>query len=128
MAFNTDDFYSEIRIFANKKHSKRNNFLQNMSPDYILKVNRKLQDSLEGRKFIYEKCEKYIENIVNDINNILLERNNRPCSYHVGFINQLPIKNLYFTYKITDIEYMPLFFNYSNESLSSNIYLFIVNN
>ena len=34
-------------------------------------------------------CNNYIENIVNEVNNILIERNNRPCSYHVSFINKL---------------------------------------
>ena len=70
----------------------------------------------------------YIENIVIDVNNILLTRKIRSCSYHIGFINGLPIKNLYFTYKFIDLEYMLLFFSYSNDSLSSNLYLFIVNN
>ena len=127
-SYDTDYFFSEIRIFANKKYSKRNNFLENISSDEIIKINKKLNEYLEGREFIYEKCEKYLDNLVQDINNILLDRKNRPCSYHVGFINDLPIKNLYFTYKFFDLEYMPFFFSYSNDSLSCNVYLFIVNN
>ena len=126
--YDTNDFYSEIRIFANKKYSKRNNFLENISSDEIIKINKKLIESLEGREFIYEKCVKYLDNLCLDINNILLDRKNRPCSYHVGFINKLPIKNIYFTYKFFDLEYMPFFFSYSNDSLSCNLYLFIVNN
>ena len=126
--FNTNDFYSYIRIFANKKYSTKENFSQNISAKDIMKINKILKNSLEDRTFIYDKCLKYIENIVLDVNNILLNRKIRPCSYHVGFINELPIKNLYFTYKFIDLEYMPLFFSYSNDSLSSNLYLFIVNN
>ena len=126
--FNTNDFFSEIRIFANKKYNKRNKFLNNISSEEIIKINKLLQNSLEGRSYIFEKCSNYITNIAQDINNILLARENRPCSTLIGFINQLPTKNLYFTYKFFDLEYMPLFFSYSNDSLSSNIYLFIVNN
>ena len=73
-------------------------------------------------------CNKYIENIVNEVNNILIERNNRPCSYHVCFINKLPMKNIYFNYIFYNIEYMPFYFSYSNDSLSSILYAFIVNN
>ncbi len=126
--YNTNDFYSFMRIFATKKHSKRNDFLNNITSDEIMNINKKIQDNLEGRNYNFEKCSKYIENIVNDINNILLQRKNRPCSYHLGFINALPIKGLYFTYKFVNLEHMPLFFAYSNDSLSCNVYLFIVNN
>jgi len=126
--FNTNDFYSHIRIFANKKYSPINNFSQNISAKDIMKINKILMNSLEGRTFIYDKCLKYIENIVLDINKILLPRKIRPCSYHVGFINELPIKNIYFTYKFINLEYMPLFFSYSNDSLSLSLNLFIVNN
>ncbi len=126
--YNTKDFYSEIRIFSNKKYSTKIDFLENISADNIMKINKKLSEHLESKTFIHDKCVKYIENIVNDINYILMTRSNRPCSYHVGFINSLPIKGLYFTYKFINLEYMPLFFSYSNDSLSSNLYLFIVNN
>ena len=126
--YNTNDYYSEIRIFANKKYSKKKDFLNNISSDEIISINKKIQDNLEGRNYNFEKCSKYIKNIVDDINNVLLPRKNRPCSYHVGFINALPIKGLYFTYKFVNLEYMPLFFSYSNDSLSCNVYLFIVDN
>jgi len=127
-AYHTNDFFSEMRIFANKKYSKRNDFLNNITPNEIININKKIQDNLEGRTYIFEKGSNYIENIVEDINNILLKRKNRPCSHHIGFINALPIKGLYFTYKFINLEYMPLFFTYSNDYLSCNIYLFIVNN
>lgn len=124
--YNSDDFFSELRIFANKKYSKRNDFLNNISSDEIININKAIQDNLEGRNYIIEKCSKYIQNIVDDINKVLLPRKNRPCSYHVGFINALPTKGQYFTYKFVNVEYMPLFFTYSNDSLSCNVYLFIV--
>ena len=126
--YNTNDFYSEIRIFSNKKQSTKKDFLENISPDHIMNINQKLREHLESRTFTYDNCLKSIGNIVNDINDILLKRKNMPCSCHIGFINMLPMKGSYFTYKFINLEYMPLFFSYSNDSLSSNLYLFIVNN
>ena len=128
VAYNTNDFYSEIRIFANKKHSKVNNFLENMSADDMMNINKKIRHNLENRTFIYDKCTKYVRNIVDDVNDVLMKRSIRPCSYHIGYINALPTKNLYFTYKFVNLEYMPFFFSYSNDSLLSNLYLFVVNN
>ena len=127
--YNSNDFFSEIRIFQNKKYSKFDNFLGNINGDTISKINQTLIDNLEGRTYIFDNCSKYLQNIVNDVNDILLKRSDeKPCSYHVCFINKLPIKVFYFTYKFINLEYMPLFFNYSNDSLSSRLYLFIVNN
>ena len=47
--YNTNDFYSQMRIFANKKYSKRKDFLNNISSDEIISINKKIQDNLEGR-------------------------------------------------------------------------------
>ena len=126
--FNTKDFYSEIRVFANKKYTPRKDFLKNISPTEILKINNILKDILECRSYKSDKCNNYMENIVNDINSVLIERTNRPCSFHVCFINKLPIKNIYFNYIFNDLDYMPLFFTYANDSLSCIVYLFIVDN
>ena len=126
--FNTKDFYSEIRVFANKKYTPRKDFLKNISPTEILQINNILKDILECRSYKSDKCNNYMENIVNDINSVLIERTNRPCSFHVCFINKLPIKNIYFNYIFNDLDYMPLFFTYANDSLSCIVYLFIVDN
>ena len=126
--YNTKDFYSEIRVFANKIHSKVDNFADNMPAEYMMKINQKLRDILENRTFVYDNCVKWIKNIVDDVNSVILKRPNRPCSYHIGFINALPTKNLYFTYKFIKLEYMPFFFSYSNDSLLNSLYLFVVNN
>ncbi len=128
-AYNTNHYYSEIRVFANKKYSTKENFNKNMSSKDIMNINKRFHDSLEGRTYNENLVVKYCENIVNDINNILLERaNNRPCSFQICFINKLPIKNIYTDFKFIDLEYMPFFFSYSNDSLSSNLFLFVVNN
>ena len=126
--FNTKDFYSEIRVFANKKYTPRKDFMKNISPSEIIKINNILRNILECRSYKSDKCSNYMENIVNDINSVLIERNNRPCSFHVCFINKLPVKNIYFNYIFNDLDYMPFFFTYANDSLSCIVYLFIVDN
>ena len=126
--YNSKDFYSEIRVFANKKYNPRKDFMKNISPTEIMKINDTLKNILECRSYKSDKCNNYIENIVNDVNSILIERTNRPCSFHVCFINKLPVKHIYFNYTFVDLDYMPFFFSYANYSLSSILYLFIVDN
>ena len=126
--YNTNDFNSEIRIFASKKYYPKPNFKENMPYNYLVRINKRFHDSLEGRTYIGDKIPNYCTNIVNDINNILLERENRPCSFHICFINRLPMKNIHIDIKFIDVDYMPFFFSYSNDSLSSNLYLFVLNN
>ena len=126
--YNSKDFYSEVRVFANKKYNPRKDFMKNISPTEIMKINDTLKNILECRSYKSDKCNNYIENIVNDVNNILIERTNRPCSFHVCFINKLPVKHIYFNYTFVDLDYMPFFFSYANDSLSSILYLFIVDN
>ena len=126
--YNSKDFYSEVRVFANKKYNPRKDFMKNISPTEIMKINDTLKNILECRSYKSDKCNNYIENIVNDVNSILIERNNRPCSFHVCFINKLPVKNIYFNYTFVDLDYMPFFFSYANDSLSCILYLFIVDN
>ena len=126
--FNTNDFYSEIRVFVNKKYNPRKDFSQNISPTHIMRINNKLKEILENKSYRSDKCNNYIENIVNDVNNILIERNNRPCSFHVCYINKVPIKDIYYNYHFHNMEYLPFYFSYANDSLSCMLYLFIVNN
>ena len=126
--FNTSDFYSEVRVFANRKYNPRKDFAQNITPTEIMKINTKLKEILENKSYKSDMCNNYIENIVNDVNNILIERTNRPCSFHVCFINKVPVKDIYYNYLFHNLEYMPFYFSYTNDSLSCILYLFIVNN
>ena len=126
--FNTSDFYSEVRVFANRKYNPRKDFAQNISPTEIMKINNKLKEILENKSYKSDMCNNYIENIVNDVNNILIERTNRPCSFHVCFINKVPVKDIYYNYLFHNLEYLPFYFSYTNDSLSCILYLFIVNN
>jgi len=126
--FNTNDFYSEVRVFANRKYNPRKEFANNITPTEIMKINNKLKEILENKSYKSDMCNNYIENIVNDVNNILIERTNRPCSFHVCFINKVPVKDIYYNYLFYNLEYMPFYFSYVNDSLSCILYLFIVNN
>lgn len=126
--FNTSDFYSEVRVFANRKYNPRKDFNENITPTDIMKINNKLKEILENKNYKSDMCNIYIENIVNEVNNILIERTNRPCSFHVCFINKVPVKDIYYNYLFYNLDYMPFYFSYSNDSLSCILYLFIVNN
>ena len=125
----TDDFYSEIRIFATKKYRTISNF-SDITRDKELssKINKKISDHLEGRTYEHEIFKKVIENIVKDINEILLARDNKTVSYHIGYINELPARDIYFYYKFFNFEIYPLFFNYKNNSFACRVYLFLINN
>ena len=117
-----------------------------------------MKDIFENKIYKSDVCNNYIENIVNEVNNILIEWNNRPFSYHVCFniffyclwgvlrtkiwinkiekspllkdlrSNKLPMKDIYFNFIFYNIEYMPFYFNYSNDSLFCILLVFIVNN
>ena len=125
----TDDFFSEIRILATKKIGPMNNFFDFVSDNELSsKINKKISDHLEGRTYGHEICFKVLENIVNDINEILLARDNKTVSCHIGYINKLPTKGIYFYYKYFNFEIYPIFFNYKNDSLTCRVHLFLINN
>ena len=127
--FNTNDFYSEIRLFATKKRNNLKNFLDNINnSELLMNINKKISNLLSDRKFVFEPFQKLLDNLCLEINNLLLARNNRPCSYHIGFINKLPIQGIYFHYKFFNLEFLPIFFSYSNDSFNCRIYLFFLNN
>ena len=67
--YNGDSFYSEVRVFTNKKYSNFKDFLNNISNEMILKINQKFADNLEGREYS-KNCSNYTKNIKDDINNI----------------------------------------------------------
>ena len=127
--FNTNDFYSEIRLFATKKRNNLKNFLDNINnSELLMNINKKISNFLSDRKFEFESFQKLLDSLCLEINNLLLERNNRPCSYHIGFINKLPTQGIYFHYKFFNLEFLPIFFSYSNDSFNCRIYLFFLNN
>ena len=127
--FNTNEFYSEVRLFAAKKRNTLKNFLDNINnSELLMNINKKISNLLSDREFVYEPFQKLLNSLCLEINNLLLERKDRPCSYHIGFINKLPTKGIYFHYKFFNLEFLPVFFSYSNDSFNCRIYLFLLNN
>ena len=127
--FNTNDFYSEIRLLATKKRNNLKNFLDNINnSELLMNINKKISNLLSDRKFVLEPFQKLLDSLCLEINNLLFEGNNRPCSYHIGFINKLPTQGIYFHYKFFNLEFLPIFFSYSNDSFNCRIYLFFLNN
>ena len=128
-SYYTNDFYSEIRLIAYKNKLPLKNFLDNINDsDMVMNINNKMSSILRGKKFVFESFQDIIANVCNEINDILLARKDRPCSYHIGYINQLPTKGVYFSYKFFNLEFSPIIFVYSNDSFVCKVYLFIVNN
>ena len=124
---NTDDFFSEVRIFAMLRRAPQKDFSKNIfDSNLFLNINKKLDVFLRGRKFNFELFQDIIKNIVNDINDMLLARNNYPLSFHVGYINELPTKGVYIGYKIFRLGYYPIFFNYGNDSFLCRLFLFFI--
>ena len=127
--YHTDNIYSEIRMIATKIEGQMNNFLNNAKDKELSSaINQKLSDHLEGRTFNFELFQKVIENICEDINKILLARDNKPCSMHVGYINKRPTKGIYFYYKFFNLKLYPILFYYEKKSFTCRIYLFLINN
>ena len=108
--------------------NRRNNSAQ-IDLDYINKLYEKKNFLLQNKLFtLIIKFHSIFKKLITDINSVLIERTNRPCSFHVCFINKLPVKNIYFNYTFVELDYMPFFFSYANDSLSCILYLFIVDN
>ena len=126
--YDTNSFYSEIRMIATKIHGQRNNFL-NIAKDKELssEINQKLSEHLEGRTYNPDLFPKLLVNICEDIADILLARH-IPCSQHVVYIHERPTKGIYFYYKFFNLKLYPLFFYYEAYSFYCRIYLFLINN
>ena len=124
----TDTLYAHVRVNAYKKRPPKNNFENNMCDSGLFSnINNLLNRNLDGKKFEFKSFQPLINNICGEINELLLARIDKPCSYHVGYINKLPMKGVYFDYKIFDAEYYPIFFNYSNNSFICRVCLFLIN-
>ena len=127
--FHTNNFYSAVRVYATKKTSKTKNFLENMNDsDMVTKINYKITSLLEDRQFVFEPFQNVVANICQDINEVLLERDDKPCSYHTAYINRLPTNGLCFYYKCFDMEFNTINFIYSNASFICRVFLFFINN
>ena len=127
--YHTNNFYSEIRMIATKKDRPMENFFNNVrNKELSSEINQKISDHLEGRTYNYEIFQKVLESICLDVNEILLAKDNRPISFHIGYINKLPTDGIYFYYKFFNLELYPILFNYKKASFICRVYLFLINN
>jgi len=127
--YHTNDFYSEIRMIATKKNRPEENFFNIVrNKELSSEINQKISDYLEGRTYNYEIFQKVVESICNDVNKILLAKDHRPISFHIGYINKLPTHGVYFYYKFFNLELYPILFNYKKASFVCRVYLFFINN
>ena len=125
----TDDFYSEIRMLATKIILPSDgffNFVKNKKLSSEIK--QKISYHLDSRTYNHEIFDKVIDNIYQDINKILLSKDNKPVSFQNVYINKLPTDGIYFYYKFFNLELHPLFFKYHNDSFICRVYLFLINN
>ena len=128
-SFKNNNLYSSLRLCASIKKGKMKNFEDNRNDcEMIMKINNNIANSLENRKYEYEHIDEVIDNIIQDINKILLERKNIPCSYVTGYINKLPTNIINFNYNWFDFEFIPIIFVYSNASLICRVFLFLFSN
>ena len=127
VSYKTDDFYSEIRLVACKKRESQQNFLNN-DQDFYININNKLSDYLSGRIFDLDKFSEIIDDILEKVNKMLLNKENYPCSYLIGYINEQPETGVCFHHKFFDLKFSPVTFEYSNNSFTCRLFLFLINN
>ena len=129
VSYKTDDFFSEIRLVACKKRESQQNFLNNLyNQDFYININNKLSDYLSGRIFDFEKFKDIIYDILEKVINMLLNKENYPCSYLIGYINKQPEYGICFHHKFFDLKFSPVTFEYSNSSFICRLFLFLINN
>ena len=127
VSYKTDDFYSEIRLVACKKRESQQNFLNN-DQDFYININNKLSDYLSGRIFDLDKFSEIIDDILEKVNKMLLNKENYPCSYLIGYINEQPETGVCFHHKFFDLKFSPVTLEYSNNSFICRLFLFLINN
>ena len=124
----TDTLYSQVNVFAYKIRPPMKNFdFNRYDTEFVNNINKLLDSHLKGKTFEFEAFKIIVDDVCEEINKLLLARYNKPCSNHVAFINELPMGGTYFDFKVFDVEYFPIFFNYSNNSLNCRVYLFLIN-
>ena len=125
----TVNIYSEIRLIAYLKRGTIPNFSSYILNyrDLFLNVNNKLFDNLSGRTFDYDKFPDIILDVLNDVYKMFTSLENNPCFYLPGYINEQP-EITCFHHKFFDLEYLPVTFEFSNNSFICRLFLFLINN
>ena len=125
----TKTMFCEIRIFFTKIYISNINHIENIEDKILIKANDIITSILENKKYLNKIAKNNAKEIVEELNRFLMERKISllPCSYHACYIIKKPM-NYKFGYKVINLKYMPLMATYSNDSLYSQIILFILNN
>ena len=93
-----------------KKRERQQNFFNNLNnQDFNININSKLYDYLTGRICVFEKVSEIINNILEEVYKMLLEKNYY-CSFLTGCINKQP--GVYFHHKFFNLEFLPVIFEY----------------
>ena len=129
VSYKTEDFNSEIRLIACKKRESQQNFFNNLyNQDFYININNKLADYLSGRIFDFEKFSEIIDDILEKVNKMLLDKENYPSSFLTGYINKQPEYGVCFHHKFFDLKFSPVTLEYSNSSFICRLFLFLINN
>ena len=123
----TKTLYCLMRIYFYKIYNSNINLNKTIEEDTSLKMYNILTNKLEGQKYSFEFANNSADEIVKELKNYLLKKDNKPCSCNICSILQKPI-DFIFSYKVIKFNYIPLIVSYSNDSLYSQLILLTLNN
>ena len=123
----TKSLFIEIRIRYYKLYKNNMNLSNIINEELVKKMNNMLNNKLEGKFYSYEFAKKTVEDIVVELENFLLLSENRPCTFQICNILSKPIEHQ-FSYKIINLDYLPLIASYSNDHLYAQLILFLLGN
>ena len=114
-----------LRVFIIKIRNLKCDF-ENINIDYLLKINKIFNETLESKSFIDKKINSYLENAVNEINSYLIKFDDIGSSFQQGFLFKSKTKNIHFYYKFTNMKFIPYYASYANDSILAHLFLFFV--
>ena len=101
-------------------------FFENINIDYLLKINKIFNETLESKSFIDKKINSYLENAVNEINSYLIKFDDIGSSFQQGFLFKSKTKIIHFYYKFTNMKFIPYYASYANDSILAHLFLYFV--
>ena len=123
----TKSLFIEIRIRYYKLYKNNMNLSNVINEELVKRMNNMLNNKLEGKFYSYEFAKKTVADIVVELENFLLLSENRPCTFQICNILSKPIEHQ-FSYKIINLDYLPLIASYSNDHLYAQLILFLLGN
>ena len=123
----TQSLYVEIRVHYYKLYKNNMNLFDLINEELVKELNNILNNNLEGKSFSYDFAKKKVTDIVEELENFLLLPKNRPCTFQICNILSKPVEHQ-FSYKIINLNYVPLIASYSNDNLYAQLILFLLGN